>query len=163
MKTMGFAVGIVIGIAGLSPAAHAAAPATAASAQSAGAAIVPVQHVDAQAVHIALSSLLLAATKMAIEDAWRKTGKAPDSNAAAHVGEPDYLTTNEISSITVHAGGVLQVHFTSAVSPDLTGVWLTPTRSGDAVKWSCVSHSIVPIAQIESYCSYQPAKPSATP
>ena len=111
--------------------------------------------INPQELHIALSSLLLAATKMAIENAIKR-GKTPDSNAAAHVGEPDYLTSNEISSITVHKGGVLEVHFTSAVSPDLSGVWLTPTRAGDTVKWSCISHDIPQIAAVESYCSYRP-------
>ena len=51
----------------------------------------PGPRIDPQALHIALSSLLLAATKMAIEDAIKR-GHVPDSNAAAHVGEPDYLT-----------------------------------------------------------------------
>ncbi|MCK9365708.1 MAG: pilin [Metallibacterium scheffleri] len=127
------------------PAASTAAPA---------AAVIKGPEINPQELHIALSSLLLAATKMAIEDAIKR-GKAPDSNAAAHVGEPDYLTSNEISSITVHKGGVLEVHFTSAVSPDLTGVWLTPTRAGDSVKWSCISHDIPQITDVESYCSYQ--------
>lgn len=114
------------------------------------------QELNPQGLHIALSSLLLAATKMAVEDVILKTGKAPATNAAAHVGEPDYLTTNEISSITVHKGGVLEVHFTSAVSPFVAGVWLTPMREGNQVKWSCVSHDIVRIHDIESYCTYQP-------
>ena len=128
------------------PATSTAMPATA---------VIKGSKINPQELHIALSSLLLAATKMAIENAIKR-GKAPDSNAAAHVGEPDYLTSNEISSITVHKGGVLEVHFTSAVSPDLSGVWLTPTRAGDTVKWSCISHDIPQIAAVESYCSYRP-------
>ena len=138
----------------LSSAAALSAPPAASTAVPA-AAVIQGPEINPQELHIALSSLLLAATKMAIEDAIRR-GKAPDSNAAAHVGAPDYLTSNEISSITVHKGGVLEVHFTSAVSPDLTGVWLTPTRAGDTVKWSCVSHDIPQIAEVEPYCSYQP-------
>ena len=112
--------------------------------------------IDPQALHIALSSLLLAATKMAVEEVLRKTGHAPDSNAAAHVGAPDYLTSNEISSITVRKGGVLDVHFTSAVSPDLIRVRLRPVRAGDAIRWSCTSPDIVRIQAVESYCSYHP-------
>ncbi|MHB1896657.1 MAG: pilin [Metallibacterium sp.] len=137
----------------LSATALATPPATNSAAPTAT--TVKGAEINPQELHIALSSLLLAATKMAIENAIKR-GKAPDSNAAAHVGEPDYLTSNEISSITVHKGGVLEVHFTSAVSPDLSGVWLTPTRAGDTVKWSCISHDIPQIAAVESYCSYQP-------
>ena len=129
------------------------APSTATS--TAPVAPAPGPRIDPQALHIALSSLLLAATKMAVEDAIKR-GHVPDSNAAAHVGEPDYLTSNEISSITVHKGGVLQVHFTSAVSADATGVWLTPQREGSSIHWSCISHDIPQIQAVESYCSYRP-------
>lgn len=131
------------------PATSTAMPATA---------VIKGSKINPQELHIALSSLLLAATKMAIENAIKR-GKAPDSNAAAHVGEPDYLTSNEISSITVHKGGVLQVHFTSAVSADATGVWLTPRRTGSGFHWSCVSHDIPQIQAVESYCSYRPKMP----
>ena len=146
----------VLAAALLAAAVAGAQTAPSAATSTAAAAPAPGPRIDPQALHIALSSLLLAATKMAIEDAIKR-GHAPDSNAAAHVGEPDYLTSNEISSITVHQGGVLQVHFTSAVSADATGVWLTPQREGSSFHWSCVSHNIPQIQAVESYCSYRPA------
>ncbi len=136
--------------------ASAGVPALASPQASSGAPTVVRQDINPQALHIALSSLLLAATKMAVENVMLKTGKPPASNRAAHVGEPDYLTTNEISSITVHPGGILEVHFTSAVSPGLTGVWLTPIRAHGRVEWTCVSHDIVHVHDVESSCTYQP-------
>ena len=140
-------------------AAAAASAQTAPSAATSATPAVPATtgpRIDPQALHIALSSLLLAATKMAVEEVLRKTGHAPDSNAAAHVGAPDYLTSSEISSITVRQGGVLDVHFTSAVSHDLVRVRLRPVREGDAIQWSCTSPDIVQIQAVESYCSYRP-------
>jgi len=115
----------------------------------------------AQALHIALSSLLLSATKMAVANIINKTGKAPASNAEAHVGQPDYLTTNEISSITVKPGGVLLVHFTGAVSNNLYSVRLVPKSEHGTVTWQCLSHDITQIQAIESYCKYVPTEGSA--
>ncbi len=115
---------------------------------------------NAQALHIALSSLLLSATKMAVANIMNKTGKAPASNTEAQVGQPDYLTTNEISSITVKPGGVLVVHFTGAVSDNLYAVRLVPKLGLGAVTWQCLSHDIPQIQAIESYCKYVPLKGS---
>lgn len=148
MKRLFFLMALALASAGV--------PALASQQASPGAPAAGRQDINPQALHIALSSLLLAATKMAVENVMLKTGKPPASNRAAHVGEPDYLTTNEISSITVHPGGVLEVHFTSAVSPELTGVWLTPIRAQDRVEWSCVSHDIVQVHDVASSCTYQP-------
>lgn len=115
---------------------------------------------NAQALHIALSSLLLSATKMAVANVINKTGKTPASNTEAHVGQPDYLTTNEISSITVKPGGILLVHFTGAVSNNLYSVRLVPKSAQGTVTWQCLSHNITQIQAIESYCEYVPSKGS---
>ncbi len=133
------------------------APGVLSSAEASVPAAVPL---NAQALHIALSSLLLSATKMAVANVINKTGKAPASNTEAHVGQPDYLTTNEISSITVQPGGVLLVHFTGAVSDNLYSVRLVPKSVHGTVTWQCLSHNITQIQAIESYCKYVPLKGS---
>lgn len=115
--------------------------------------------VNPNALHIALSSLLLASVKAAVANAMIANGRAPASNADAKVGAPDYLTSNEISHIVVGPGGVLSIGFTSAVSPDAIGVTLAPKLDAArrAVSWSCVSSSIPEIAKVESECRYVPA------
>ena len=129
----------------------------AAQAQSPAATVGPP--VNPNALHVALSSLLLASVKAAVANALLASGSAPASNAAAKVGAPDYLTSNEISHIVVGPGGVLDVGFTGAVSPDAVGVTLMPKldASHHAVSWSCVSNSIPEIAKVESECRYVPA------
>ena len=131
-----------------------------AAAAQAQAPVAPVgPPVNPNALHVALSSLLLASVKAAVANAMIANGNAPGSNAAAKVGAPDYLTSNEISHIVVGPGGVLSVGFTGAVSPDAVGVTLLPTldASHHAVSWSCVSNSIPEIARVESECRYVPA------
>ena len=131
--------------------------AAAAQAQAPAAPVGPP--VNPNALHVALSSLLLASVKAAVANAMIANGNAPGSNAAAKVGAPDYLTSNEISHIVVGPGGVLSVGFTGAVSPDAVGVTLMPTLDAGhhAVSWSCVSNSIPEIARVESECRYAPA------
>ena len=131
--------------------------AAAAQAQAPAAPVGPP--VNPNALHVALSSLLLASVKAAVANAMIANGNAPGSNAAAKVGAPDYLTSNEISHIVVGPGGVLSVGFTGAVSPDAVGVTLMPTLDAGhhAVSWSCVSNSIPEIARVESECRYVPA------
>ncbi len=131
--------------------------AAAAQAQAPAAPVGPP--VNPNALHVALSSLLLASVKAAVANAMIANGNAPGSNAAAKVGAPDYLTSNEISHIVVGPGGVLSVGFTGAVSPDAVGVTLLPTLDAGhhAVSWSCVSNSIPEIARVESECRYVPA------
>ncbi len=131
--------------------------ASAAQAQSPATPVGPP--INPNALHVALSSLLLASVKAAVANAMIASGSAPASNAAAKVGAPDYLTSNEISHIVVGPGGVLSVGFTGAVSPDAVGVTLTPKldASRHAVSWSCVSNSIPEIAKVESRCRYVPA------
>ncbi len=137
----------------------AAAPASVAPGVLSSEASVPAAvPLNAQALHIALSSLLLSATKMAVANVINKTGQAPASNVEAHVGQPDYLTTNEISSITVQPGGVLVVRFTGAVSNNLYTVRLVPKSEPGTVAWQCLSHDITQIQTIEPYCRYTPIK-----
>ena len=131
--------------------------AAAAQAQAPAAPVGPP--INPNALHVALSSLLLASVKAAVANAMIANGSAPASNAAAKVGAPDYLTSNEISHIVVGPGGVLSIGFTGAVSPDAVGVTLTPKLDAAhrEVSWSCVSDSIPEIAKVESECRYVPA------
>ncbi len=150
---------IVLSVIFISTPVLAAAPAAVVSGGTSLKASTPsAVPLDAQALHIALSSLLLSATKMAVANVINKTGQAPASNVEAHVGQPDYLTTNEISSITVQPGGVLVVRFTGAVSNNLYTVRLVPKSEQGTVAWQCLSHDITQIQAIESYCRYAPIK-----
>lgn len=115
--------------------------------------------VNADAVHLALNSLLLASSKRSVVNTMSRTGKAPTNNAEARLGSPDAMTTNEISSIVVTPGGVLNVYL-SAVSGTNHGlVRFTPAVSTDpkgrkTVTFVCTSPDIPEIAALQPGCSY---------
>jgi hypothetical protein len=123
--------------------------------------------VNPDAVHLALDSLLVATSKMSVVNAMRKDGKPPATNAAAHLGAPASMTTNEISGIVVN-NGVLNVYLSPATGTDHGLVQYIPklitTKKGKkAVEFSCVSPNIPEIGKIARACAYQSGKPTNQP
>jgi hypothetical protein len=123
--------------------------------------------VNPDAVHLALDSLLVATSKMSVVNAMRKDGKPPATNAAAHLGAPASMTTNEISGIVVN-NGVLNVYLSPATGTDHGLVQYIPklitTKKGKkAVEFSCVSPNIPEIGKIARACAYQSGQPTNQP
>ncbi|MBS0431595.1 MAG: hypothetical protein JSS21_04220 [Proteobacteria bacterium] len=119
--------------------------------------------VNVNAVHLALDSLLVATSKMSVVNAMNKNGKPPSSNAEANLGAPNTMTTNEIGSIVVADGGVINIYLAPVTGTDHGLVQLVPkatkdAKGGTAVGFVCSSPNIPDIASVSSSCSYVPRK-----
>lgn len=118
--------------------------------------------VNANELHIALTSLKLALVKIGVANAVLSNPKPPSSNAEAHVAAPNQLGSQEISAITVTQGGVINVHLTPVVGATGGIVRLVPKVVADkdgkkAVQYDCYSPNIADIATAAPGCSYHPA------
>ena len=118
--------------------------------------------VDANAMHIALTSLKLALVKIGVANATLADPTPPSSNAEAHVAAPNQLASQEISSILVSKGGVINVYLTPAVGVTDGIVQLVPKivtdKSGKkGVQYTCYSPNIPDIASAAPECTYHPA------
>jgi len=121
--------------------------------------------VNADAVHLALDSLLVSSSKMSVINAMNANKKPPSTNAEAHLGAPSSMTTTEISGIVVNKGGVLNVYLAPVTGTNQGLVQYTPkiitTKKGkQAVEFACTSPNIPEIATIAAGCKYQPANQS---
>ena len=117
--------------------------------------------INPDAVRLAMDSLLVATTKMSVVNAMNRNGKPPSSNAEAHLGAPNTMTTNEISSIVVGNGGVISIYLAPVTGTDHGLVQLVPKatkdpKGGNAVGFVCSSPNIPDIAKAASACTYQP-------
>ncbi|HET7222638.1 MAG TPA: hypothetical protein VFI81_05535 [Rhodanobacteraceae bacterium] len=118
--------------------------------------------VNANEMHIALTSLKLALVKIGVANAMLSNPTPPSSNAEAHVAAPNQLGSQEISSILVGKEGVINVYLTSAVGVTDGIVQLVPKvvtgKNGKKrVQYTCYSPNIPDIASAEPDCSYHPA------
>jgi hypothetical protein len=115
--------------------------------------------VNADAIHLALDSLLVASSKMSVVNAMNKNqGKPPANNAAAHLGAPNTMTTTEISSIIV-SNGVINVYLAPVTGTDHGLVQFAPRvmkgpKGGNAVEFTCTSPNIPDIAKVAQACTY---------
>lgn len=117
---------------------------------------------DANEMHLALTSLRLALVKMGVANAMLANPAPPSSNAEAHVAAPDKMSSREISSILVGAGGVINVYLTPAVGVTGGIVQLVPKIVTDkngkrGVEYTCYSPNIADIATAAPECTYHPA------
>lgn len=113
---------------------------------------------NADAVHLALDSLLVASTKMSVANTILANPRPPANNREARVGPPKTMTTNEISGITVR-NGVINVYLSPATDTDQGVVQYQPNvvqgKDGKrAVQYVCVSPNIADIAKIAPDCVY---------
>ncbi|HLI17309.1 MAG TPA: hypothetical protein VKV22_03445 [Rhodanobacteraceae bacterium] len=118
--------------------------------------------VNANELHLALTSLRLALVKMGVANAMLSNPTPPSSNAEAHVAAPNRMSTAEISSILVSTGGVINVYLTPAVGITDGIVQLVPKivtgKDGKkGVQYTCYSPNIADIAAAAPECSYRPA------
>lgn len=116
---------------------------------------------NTDAVRLAMDSLLVATSKMSVVNAMNQNGKPPSSNAEAHLGAPKTMTTNEIRSIVVGNGGVINIYLAPVTGTDNGLVQLVPKvakdpKGGNAVGFVCSSPNIPDIAKAASSCTYQP-------
>lgn len=119
--------------------------------------------VNANEMHIALTSLRLALAKIGVANAILSNPAPPSNNGEAHLAAPNQLASQEISSILVSAGGVINVYLTPAVGVTDGIVQLVPKVVTDkqgkkGVQYTCYSPNIPDIAKAAPECSYRPAK-----
>lgn len=118
--------------------------------------------VNANEVHLALTSLRLALVKIGVANAILSDPKPPSNNAEAHVAAPNKLSSDEIKAILVSKGGVINVYLTPKVGVDGGILELVPavgTRENGkkGVSYTCYSPNIPDIAQAAPDCTYRPA------
>ncbi|MGH8234214.1 MAG: hypothetical protein ACREPU_08460 [Rhodanobacteraceae bacterium] len=118
--------------------------------------------VNANSIHLALTSLRLALVKMGVANAMLSNPTPPSSNADAHVAAANQLGSNEISAILVSRGGVINVYLTPAVGVADGIIQLVPSVVTDkqgkkGVTYKCYSPNIPDIASAAPDCAYQPA------
>ena len=118
--------------------------------------------VNGNELHIALTSLKLALVKIGVANAVLGNPTPPASNAEAHVAAPNQLSSQEISSILVSKGGVINVYLTPAVGVSDGIVQLVPKIVTDkdgkkGVQYTCYSPNIPDIASAEAGCTYHSA------
>ncbi|MGH8192681.1 MAG: hypothetical protein ACREP2_14705 [Rhodanobacteraceae bacterium] len=119
--------------------------------------------VNAGEIHLALTSLRLALVKMGVADAMLSDPAPPSNNAEAHVAAANQLGSNEIRSILVSQGGVINVYLTSAVGVtggilQLAPKVVTDKQGKKGVEYTCYSPNIPDIASAAPGCTYHPAK-----
>lgn len=117
--------------------------------------------VDANEMHLALTSLRLALVKIGVADAMLANPKPPATNAEAHVAAPNRMGSNEIASILVSAGGVINVYLTPAVGVtdgilQLVPKIVTGTDGKRTVEYTCYSPNIPDVATAAPECTYRP-------
>jgi hypothetical protein len=118
--------------------------------------------VNADELHVALTSLKLALVKMGVANAILSNPTPPSSNAEAHVAAPNLLGSEEISAILVSKGGVINVYLTPATGAVDGMVQLVPKVVTDkqgkkGVQYTCYSPNIPDIASAAPECTYHPA------
>lgn len=119
--------------------------------------------VNANEMHIALTSLRLALVKMGVANAILSNPTPPSNNSEAHLGAPNQMSSQEISSILVSTGGIINVYLTPVVGVSNGIVQLVPKVVTDkqgrkSVQYTCYSPNIPDIATAEPECTYRPAK-----
>lgn len=119
--------------------------------------------VNANEMHVALTSLKLALAKMGVANAILSNPTPPSNNGEARLAAPNQLGSQEISSILVSAGGVINVYLTPAVGVTDGIVQLVPKVVADkqgkkSVQYTCYSPNIPDIATAVPECTYHPAK-----
>jgi hypothetical protein len=122
-----------------------------------------VAAVNAAEMHVALTSLKLALAKMGVANAILSNPTPPSNNAEAHLAAPGQLGSQEISSILVSAGGVINVYLSPAVGVGNGIVQLVPKVVTDkdgkkGVQYTCYSPNISDIATAAPECTYHPAQ-----
>lgn len=118
--------------------------------------------VNANSIHLALTSLRLALVKIGVANAMLSSATPPSSNVEAHVAAANKLGSNEIRAILVSQGGVINIYLTPVVGLTDGIIQLVPSIVTDeqgkkAVTYDCYSPNITDIAAAAPGCTYRPA------
>lgn len=118
--------------------------------------------VNANEMHLALTSLRLALVKIGVANAVLSNPNPPSSNAEARVAAPNQLSSDEISAIVVSKGGVINVYLTPKVGVTDGIIQLVPkvvtAKDGKkGVQYTCYSPNIADIATAAPECTYHAA------
>ena len=118
--------------------------------------------VNANEMHMALTSLKLALAKIGVANAMLSNPTPPSSNAEAHLAAANKLGGQEISAILVSTGGVINVYLTPVVGVTDGIIQLVPKIVTDkdgkkGVQYTCYSPNIPDIATAAPECTYRPA------
>lgn len=118
--------------------------------------------VNANELHLALTSLKLALAKIGVANAMLGNPKPPASNADAHLAAPNQLASPEISAIRVSTGGVINVYLTPATGTNGGIVQFVPRIVTDkqgkkGVEYTCYSPNVPDIATTAPGCTYHAA------
>lgn len=114
---------------------------------------------NANEVHVALTSLRLALVKMGVANAMLSNPKPPSSNAEARVAAADKLGSREINAILVGQGGVINVYLSPVVGVTNGIIQLVPSIETDkngtrGVRFTCYSPNLQDIASVAPECTY---------
>ena len=98
-----------------------------------------------------------AAAKLAVSETWSSTNAFPTTNTAAGLPDATQITGNNVTSVTVGAGGAITVAYTGLPS-DVQSLVLTPTATAASgtVRWQCRAGT-TPAKYLPSECSYTAA------
>ena len=91
--------------------------------------------------HVSEGMSLSAGAKSAVTETYASTGSFPTSNALAGLDTAVNINGNAVASVTVVAGGVIEVAFdtTKVGSGKLV---FTPTDEGGSISWACSGDSL---------------------
>lgn len=117
---------------------------------------------SASEIHLALTSLRVALAKMGVANAMLAKPTPPSSNAEAHIGAPDRMSSREIGAIVVSTGGVINVYLTPVVGVtdgiiQLVPLVVTDKQGKKRVQYTCYSPNIRDIASAAPQCTYHAA------
>ena len=85
---------------------------------------------------------LASAGKTAVSEYFASNGTLPDNNDQAGMAPADEISGNSVRSVTVEAGGVITVVFSTNPIPDAT-IQLTPQTTGGRVVWDCTGGDLL--------------------
>ncbi len=117
--------------------------------------------INANELHIALTSLKLALVKTGAANAILPNPTPPANNTEAHLAAPDQLGSQEISAIQVSEGGVINVYLTPQVGVTDGIIQLMPRVVTDkdgkkGVQYACYSPNVADVASAAPECTYHP-------
>jgi type IV pilus assembly protein PilA len=84
---------------------------------------------------------LASAGKTAVSEYFSANGELPDDNTEAGMADPEAIAGNSVDSVTVAAGGVITVAFSTEPIPGQT-ILLSPETADGKVVWDCTGGTL---------------------
>ncbi|MDH3690724.1 MAG: pilin [Gammaproteobacteria bacterium] len=86
---------------------------------------------------------LSGAAKLGVAETWQSTGTVPSSNNRAGVAAAADISGDYVSSVTIGAGGVITIVYTTPPEVANSTVTLVPTTGAGSVTWSCTGGDVL--------------------